>query len=140
MKEKRSGLLETMARKQKLDEWIPGRNSEESPPECREDMRKLTVERSKGEAEGLRVSDTARVVVDGKVVSGAQSSEGEEGRCSVSGPGRFAEKQEYQYAERVGRHAGVRVVSAERDGRGHGREQGGVDFHSQCGEWFGWLV
>ena len=39
-------------------------------------MKKLTVERRKAEAEELRVSDTARVLLDGKAVSGAQGSEG----------------------------------------------------------------
>ena len=52
----------------------------------------------------------------------------------------FAGKEEGSGATRVGRHAGVRVVSVERNGRGHGREQGGVDFHSQCGEQFGWMA
>ena len=57
--------------------------------ETREEMRKLTVERRKAEAERLRVSDTGRVGLGGKAVSGTQSSDGEaelagttERRCS----------------------------------------------------------
>ena len=42
--------------------------------EASEDMRTLAVERRTAVVEGLRVSDTARVVLDGKAVSEAQSS------------------------------------------------------------------
>ena len=91
MKEKRRTLLATMERKQKL--------MSEAPEEIRkrvlqdvmvledkfsevknelyqasEEMRKLTAERWK--AEGTEVSATARVVLDGKAVSGGESSQG----------------------------------------------------------------
>ena len=48
------------------------------------EMRKLTVERKKGEAERLGVSDTARVALDGKAVSGARSCEGEAGLAGAA--------------------------------------------------------
>ena len=70
------------------------------------------MERRKADAEELRVSDTARVVLDGKAVSGAQGSEGSreqtcpcelrvgwdqrasfEPKCSVSSAGGLAEKE-----------------------------------------------
>ena len=52
----------------------------------------------------------------------------------MSSAGRFEEKEEVRGAERVGRHAGVCAVPAERRGSGHGREQGEVELQSQCGE------
>ena len=45
-------------------------------------------------------------------------------------------KEEGSCSKRVGRHGGVRVMPVER----HGREQGAVEFHSQCGEQFGWMA
>ena len=74
------------------DEWSHGRNLEERPPGCRgtgrqdlgggrelhearEEMRMLTVERRKAEAQGLRVSDIAGAGVGCEAVSGARSSE-----------------------------------------------------------------
>ena len=47
-------------------------------------MRKLAVERKKAEAEGPRFSNTARVALDVKAVSGAQSREGEAGRAGAA--------------------------------------------------------
>ena len=55
--------------------------------EASEELKKLTVERRKAEVEGLRVSDTARVVVSRDAVSGAQSSEGEAGLAGQRCPG-----------------------------------------------------
>ena len=62
---------------------------ENEPHEASEDMRKLTVERRKAEAEELRVPDTSEAVLGERTMSGAQSSEGEAGlsstkRCSES--------------------------------------------------------
>ena len=107
-----------------------------------------------------RVSDTARIVLDGKAVSGANAlkvkldaGSGEqrfpselrvvldqraslEGQSSVSSAGGSQKKRKVVVRKRVGRHAGARVVPAER----HGRGRGGVKFHSKCGEQFGWMV
>ena len=47
--------------------------------EASEEMRKLTVERRNAEAEAQRISDIARVVLDGRAVCALQSSEGEAG-------------------------------------------------------------
>ena len=41
------------------------------------------------------------------------------------------------HGKKVGRHAGVRVMPVV---RGHGREQGGVKLHFQCGAHFGWIA
>ena len=115
------------------------------------EMRKLTVERKKGEGEGLGGSNTARVALDVKAVSvkvkldlqeqqngGALRNTG-----SVSGP-RFCEEC-WQVGKKK-RRALVRkewgqrrrtIVPAERKERGCGREQGGCELHSKCGEQFG---
>ena len=53
---------------------------------------------------------------------------------------RVAEIKEGRGVERVGRHAGVSVVSAGRHGSGHGREHVKVELHSLCGGQFGWVA
>ena len=58
----------------------------------------------------------------------------------VSSDGGSQKIEEVSGAEQTRRHAGVRVVPAERHGRGHGREQGGAELHSKCGEQFCWVV
>ena len=128
--------------------------------EANADLRKLPTE----DAEVLRVSGTSRVGLDGgrfqepktlkvmldvqerpkEVLKGARgrfgrrASEGEQG--SVSQCWVVAENEEGSGAKRVGRHAGVRTMPVGRQGRGHGREQGGVELHSQSGEQFDWMA
>ena len=123
------------------------------------EMRKLTVERKKAEAEGAESFGHCQsrfgwqgIVWSPKLLKvkldlqeqqsgGALRSWG-----SVWGPmfceecWGLAEKEAGTGAERVGRHAGVRIVTAERYERGCGREQGGGELHSQCGEQFGWMA
>ena len=53
---------------------------------------------------------------------------------SGSSAGGSQKKEEGSGAKRVGRNAGVRVVPTERYRRGYGREQGGVELYSKCGD------
>ena len=108
------------------------------------------MERKKGEGEGLGGSNTARVALDVKAVSvkvkldlqeqqngGALRNTG-----SVSGP-RFCEECWQVGIKRGGHWCGKNgqrrrtIVPAERKERGCGREQGGGELHSKCGEQFG---
>ena len=81
-------------------------------------------------------------------MSGAQSSESEavdvlERRESIA-----QTRSEIEVRRKRGRHwceksrQTRRSTShaVERRGRGHGREQGGVELHSQCCERFGWVA
>ena len=52
----------------------------------------------------------------------------------------FAEKEEGIGSDSVGRHTGVRVMPVQPSGGGHGRAQGIVVFHLQCGDQFGWMA
>ena len=106
MNSKQSRLLATLERKQKLMSGGHGKKSEESPPErpglgrrvseeeielleTSEEMRELVVGKRKATAEGWRVSDASRVVLDRKTPSEIESTEAEAGlrgttirRCS----------------------------------------------------------
>ena len=77
----RKSLKDVLVLEEKISEV------ENEPFEVSEQMRKLTVERRKMEAEELRVSEMSRVGLDGRTVSGAQSSEGEAGLGSVGSAG-----------------------------------------------------
>ena len=80
MKEKRSRLLETMERKQKL------RNGAEVENElhgAQEELRILEMERRKTEAEWLRVVGAAGAEVRCEVASGAENSKAEVGEPGV---------------------------------------------------------
>ena len=64
-----------------------------------------------------RVLLGGRVVLEPKALKVTLDWLGGENRGAQVSSGSF------WIAERVGRHAGVRIVPAERHGRGHGREQ-----------------
>ena len=59
------------------------KRSEAEVVEILPEMRELTVERRKAKAEGLGVSDTARVALDGKALYEARSCDGEAGRAGA---------------------------------------------------------
>ena len=122
-----------------------------------EEMRKLTVERRKVGSEEPRTSDTSRVGSDWRKVSKSHSSEGEAGparateRRSSEEPGVGLDQRTSEGDQGSMNGAGnaqtkkravvrVWVAPVERYGSGHGREQGGVDLQSQCGEQFGWMT
>ena len=90
---KQSRLLATMERKQKIDERSSNElqrkflkdvlvleekisEVENELHDASAEMRKLSVEKWKAEAEGLSVSDTSKAVLGEWTVSGAPSSEG----------------------------------------------------------------
>ena len=135
------------------DEWSLGRNHrkfkdvmvleekisevESELHDASEEMRKLTVERRRAESGEPRISDTSRVVLDRRTVSGTQSSQGEAGlagatrqRCSrelgVGLDQRASEGDQGSVSNAVGcgknRQTCRSASEAERHGGGNGRE------------------
>ena len=91
--------------------------------EAKKELRKLTVERRKAEAKGLRVTDTAGAAV-GRSSEGDVRYQGELGVWLAWGPKlheqrwRPAEEEEGSGTERISGYAGIRTAPAERDGSG----------------------